>query len=155
LNGDGKPDLAVANAGDDTVGVLLDQGGGTFAPAIAVAVGKSPSAVAAGDLNGDGKPDLVVACHGDQQASVLINQGGGTFAPAVDYAAGPAPTALALADLDGDGSLDLAVGNAFVSGPGVPNLLSVLLNHGDGTFAAAVSYTDLSNFYPLTAIAAA
>ncbi len=156
LNGDGEPDLAVANASDDTVGVLLNQGGGTFAPAIAVAVGKSPSAVAAGDLNGDGKPDLVIACNASQQASVLINQGNGVFAPAVDYATNAGPTALALADLDGDGSLDLAVVNAETSGLGFPNdALSVFLNHGDGTFAAAASYADFMHIYPLTAVAAA
>jgi len=30
LNGDGKPDLAVANAGDTTVSVLLGNGDGAF-----------------------------------------------------------------------------------------------------------------------------
>ncbi|MFS8066702.1 MAG: FG-GAP repeat domain-containing protein, partial [Byssovorax sp.] len=32
LNGDGEPDLAVANYDDNTVSVLLNKGGGTFAP---------------------------------------------------------------------------------------------------------------------------
>ena len=31
LNGDGKPDLAVANLGNNTVSVLLNNGNGTFA----------------------------------------------------------------------------------------------------------------------------
>src|SRR5258708_6218366 len=33
LNGDGKPDIAVANIFSDTVSVLLNQGNGTFAGA--------------------------------------------------------------------------------------------------------------------------
>jgi hypothetical protein len=61
LNGDGNPDIAVANEGSNTVGVLLGNGDGTFQPAVTYGSGGIyPDFVAAADVNGDGKPDLLV-----------------------------------------------------------------------------------------------
>ncbi len=54
---------------------------------------------------------------------------------AVSYDAGDSPSSVAIGDLDGVNGPDLAVANQF-SGDDV----SVLLNQGDGTFAAAVVY---------------
>ncbi len=42
LNGDGIPDLIVANYNDDTVSVLLGNGDGTFEPQEVLPVGRSP-----------------------------------------------------------------------------------------------------------------
>ena len=61
VNGDGKPDLVVANEGSNTVSVLLGNGNGTFQAQQTFATGTDPISVAVGDVNGDGKPDLVVA----------------------------------------------------------------------------------------------
>ena len=66
FNGDGFPDLAVANSGNpltgagSSVSVLLGQGDGSFLPAVNYPAGTTPLSVAAGDFNGDGKLDLVV-----------------------------------------------------------------------------------------------
>src|SRR5207245_3949973 len=54
FNGDGRPDLAVANADyHGSVLVLLGSGDGTFQPALSIAVGSTPSSVAVGDVDGD------------------------------------------------------------------------------------------------------
>ena len=78
LNGDGKPDLAVANYDSGTVSVLLNTTAPgattpTFATQATFAVGSYPYSVAIGDLNGDGKPDLAVANEGSSSVSVLLN----------------------------------------------------------------------------------
>ena len=46
FNGDGKPDIVVSNGGLSSVGVLMNNGNGTFAPAVSYDVGYHPQAVA-------------------------------------------------------------------------------------------------------------
>ena len=59
FNADGRPDFVVANSFDGTVSVLLNNGSGTFGPAVNYSVGtnsgSTPTAVAVADLNGDGR----------------------------------------------------------------------------------------------------
>jgi hypothetical protein len=72
FDGDGKPDLIVANYGSLSVSVLLGKGDGTFQDAISFNVGGPPQSVVVGDFNGDGKPDLATA-EWDYGVSVLLN----------------------------------------------------------------------------------
>jgi hypothetical protein len=137
FNGDGSPDLAVANAGyHDNLRVLLNDGSGRFhmAAGSPFKVGKSPSSLAAADLNGDGKQDLAVTT-GDGVA-ILLGDGAGRFAPATGSPVeitGDVSSVVA-ADLNGDGSTDLVVANAK-SGSGYR--LRVLLNNGSGGFTVS------------------
>jgi hypothetical protein len=119
FNGDGRPDLAIANYNGGTVSVLLNTtppGSGTvsFAGPRAFAVGDNPASVAVGEFNGDGRPDLVVSDVNDTVVSVLLNTtaaGSGTasFADQQFFGVGVAPNAVAVADFNGDGRPDLAV----------------------------------------------
>ncbi len=72
FNGDGKPDLAIANDFGNTVSVLLGNGNGTFASKTGYGTGDGPVSLAIGDFNGDGKPDLAVANEGSATVSVLL-----------------------------------------------------------------------------------
>src|SRR5256712_3318430 len=72
VNGDGRPDLAVANGGSNTVSVLVGNGDGTFQAAQSFATGTTPLSVAVGDVNGDGRLDLAVANGGSNTVSVLV-----------------------------------------------------------------------------------
>jgi hypothetical protein len=74
VNGDGKPDLAVANRTSTTVSILRNQGDGTFAPKVNYTAGTLSSKVALGDLNGDGKADMVVANETANTVSLYLNQ---------------------------------------------------------------------------------
>jgi hypothetical protein len=61
---------------------MLNQGDGTFAPAVFYATLNQPSMVGAGDLNGDGIPDLVAAAYGGYTLQIAFGLDGGGFAPA-------------------------------------------------------------------------
>jgi hypothetical protein len=164
LNGDGKPDLVVANTGSNSLTVLLNNGAGGFAalPPIdisqAILNGAVLQSIVAADLNGDGKTDPIVtaASSGPIPPSggtvlVLLGDGDGTFkAPQPVTTCGGAPISIAVADLNGDGIPDLATGCLFTRliVPGTANLL-VQLGNGDGTFAAGTQYS-LGNAYSAT-----
>src|SRR5262249_46256156 len=76
FNGDGKPDLVVANCcGSAGMSYFLGNGDGTFGPETAFNGGASPPFVATADFNGDGKPDLVLGNQTQRNgyATVLLN----------------------------------------------------------------------------------
>lgn len=136
LNGDGHLDVVVANDASNSVGVLLNNGDGTFQSGVTYSCGQySASSVAITDLNGDGHPDLVVAGGG---VSVLLGNGDGTFHPAVGYSEANA-VAVATGDLDGDGHPDVVVGKEAATEQAA-DAVDVLLGNGDGTLRAAVGY---------------
>ncbi|HXH42086.1 MAG TPA: FG-GAP-like repeat-containing protein, partial [Thermoanaerobaculia bacterium] len=134
FNGDGRSDLAVANAGSADVSILLGTGTGTFGAATNIAVGAAPAAVAIGDFNGDGRIDLAVANENSNSVSILLGTGTGTFAAAPEVGVAISPISVAIGDFNNDGRSDLVVAN-FVS-----NNVSILLGTGTGTFAAATYF---------------
>jgi hypothetical protein len=75
FNGDGKPDLAVANDFDNNVTIRLGDGTGGFpdAKSATVGAGARPISVAVGDFNGDGKLDLAIANNTDNNVTVQLN----------------------------------------------------------------------------------
>ena len=96
VNGDGKPDLAVAlscrvsrakNCGGGAVAILLGYGNGIFSqPAVTYPSGGSVAfSVAIPDVNGDGKPDLVATNElqgrSDGSVGVMLNVAPGPSIP--------------------------------------------------------------------------
>ena len=132
INGDGKPDLAVANQDDDKVSILLNTtptGAPTpyFAPKVDFTTGPNPSSVSIGDFDGDGKPDLATTNTSGGTVSTLRNTTPTgttppTFAPKVDFPTGTGPRSVSIYDFNGDGKPDLALANLG------SNTASILLN---------------------------
>jgi len=169
VNGDGKPDVVVANAGagypttsgPGSIDVLLGNGDGTLRAPLSTVVNQNTGSIVLGDFNRDGKPDLAVAAYGTLPGEpgsdpgallVLLGKGDGTFQPPVSLpAAGLHPAAVAAADLNGDGKLDIAavLGSTF----GAPQTLAVFLGQGNGTFAAARTFPLQSTSEGLVSIA--
>ena len=150
VNGDGRPDIIVANLID--VAVLLGNSDGTFSARRALTLYSTgflqPNSVAVADVNGDGRPDLVVTYSGSMSkpgnVSVLLGNGDGTFQPPVSFAAGTDPRSVAVADVNGDGRPDLVVADYGVGGSG--GGVSVLLGNGNGTFQPALN--QMAGMYP-------
>lgn len=155
VNGDGKPDLVIANdcassnnCANGSVGVLLGNGDGTFQAAVSFNTGGfHASSVAVVDVNGDGLADIIVgecasssSCDGT--AAVLISNGNGTFQTAVPYfAGGYTASAVSVADVNGDGRPDLIVANQCANVDDCSNgVIGVLLGNGNGTFVAATTW---------------
>ncbi len=84
FNGDGKLDLAVTNANDNTLSILLGNGSGGFTPAPGspITVGTGPLSVATGDFTSDGNLDLAVANFTNDNLTILQGDGHGGFTPA-------------------------------------------------------------------------
>lgn len=127
FDGDGRPDLAVANADSSTVTVLTKVGRGKPAVINTYAVGEFPLSVAAGDFTGDGIPDIVTANDSSADITLLRNNGFGGFVPAGTFNAGNGVD-MAVGDFNNNGTLDVAVAIGF----GV----NILLGNGQGGFSA-------------------
>ena len=144
LDGDGKPDLAVANANDNSVSVLRNtsiSGAVSFSTRVDFTTGTKPLSVVIGDIDGDGKPDLAVANEVGNTVSILRNistVGTISLSPKVDLTTGTRPQALSIGDIDGDGKPDLATANFET------NSISVLRNtsaSGNISFSTKVDFS--------------
>ena len=140
FNGDGKLDLAVAEAGGSTtVSLLLGNGNGTFQAPLQIPAGGEALSIAAGHFHNPNILDLVTLDEGQNSVTVLLGNGNGTFKPPVSYPVGQGPSSVAVGDLRGNGITDLVVTNAD------DNTVSVLLGNGNGTFRPAVNYSMTDN----------
>ncbi|MCR9295532.1 MAG: FG-GAP-like repeat-containing protein [bacterium] len=148
INNDGFLDIAVTNAGDDSVSVLLNltaPGSTTslFTEQQTFPVGFEPIAIAVGDFNGDQKVDIVAANSFFNNVSVLdnttlANSQIASFAPKQNFTVGLGPSAIVSVDVNNDGRPDLVTINDQ------DRTVSVLLNEaaqGETSFSGAHTFS--------------
>ena len=131
LDGDGKVDLVVVNANDNTVSVLFNTASpgnidaASMMGKVDFATGTAPKSVTVLDMDNDGKLDIVVvnadnnAATGSNTVSVLRNRAvsgaitPASFEPHVDFTAGSfaTPYNMAVGDMNRDGKPDIIVAN--------------------------------------------
>jgi hypothetical protein len=141
FNGDGLPDIAVANQNDNSISILLNNKNGNFIqPSTSpILLGKNetgPAAIASAVLRASTTAvptpaaDLVIANSSSNTVSVLLGKGDGTFTEATGspFATGKQPSAIVIADFNGDGNLDFVVANKGDSS------ISVFRGDGSGGF---------------------
>ena len=142
LDGDGKPDIAVANTNSNSISVFRNTstpGSISLAAVVTLSAAVSPNSVSIGDIDGDGKPDLAVT-NTSNSVSVFLNTctpGTISFAPKVDFTAGASSRGIAIADIDGDGKQDIATASTTDNNVGVFRNTSTT---GVASFAARVNF---------------
>jgi hypothetical protein len=142
VNGDGKPDLAVAGgygvASYFSLTTLINRGDGTFTNPVTFPVLQFPYSAVTGDFNGDGNVDMATTSFTQTGGvSVLLGKGDGTFQTHLDSPTAQSPTTITAGDFNGDGKVDLVVADSTATS----QLLSTLIGNGDGTFQNIIPQT--------------
>jgi len=154
LNGDGRPDVAVANTFAQSLSIFINQGAFNFTSSERP-LGHPANGVTAADVTGDGKIDLVVAQSFDAEqtqvdglVSVLPGNGNGTFGAARDFATGVDAFQIVTGDFNRDGVLDIATSNhSAVTAVGCGQFaslwdsLTILNGTGGGNFIRASDFS--------------
>ncbi|HKE00330.1 MAG TPA: VCBS repeat-containing protein, partial [Planctomycetota bacterium] len=107
LNGDGKPDVVVANDGATFTRLLTTTFG--FALPLAYSTSSTPFDIALADFDDDGELDAVATNTSSSFVSFRRGTGFGGFAAEILSTAASGPRGLAVGDVNADGKLDLLV----------------------------------------------
>jgi hypothetical protein len=143
LNGDGKPELIVANGFASHVTIFTNistTGNVVFNTRTELTTGFAPEAVAVGDLDGDNKPDIVTTNSLGNNMYVFRNtssSGTLSFATKLEFVTEAGPYDIAIGDLDGDDKQDIALSNNGTT------MFTVFRNTGS---AGTISFAPRNNF---------
>ena len=116
VDGDGKPDIVLANHTANTISVFRNMSTNIssveLAPKVDFATGAYPLAIAIADLDTDGKAEIIVSNEQGSSVSIFKNNsdpGNIVFAPQIVLPSGTYPRDIEVRDLNGDGKPDIIV----------------------------------------------
>ncbi|CAF4578512.1 unnamed protein product, partial [Rotaria sp. Silwood2] len=138
FDNDHRLDVAVANFGTNSVGILRKFQNGSFASQTALStVSSRPVWIHVIDLNNDTAPDIVTANHGTHSVSVFYGYGNGSFSRPTTYFTGfdSFPLAVVSGDFNNDKQMDLAIANY-----GTNNVV-ILFGSDNDTFAKQSTFS--------------
>jgi hypothetical protein len=140
-------DIAVANYGTASMGVLLGYGNGSFEDQTTVftSYGFNPYAFATGDFNADNQSDVAVANYDYNYVDIIVKYKNYSFSSPTTYPTtglGSNPESIAIADINNDSWLDIVVANYWTDNVGV------FLGYGSGTFSSQTTYSTVSGSGP-------
>lgn len=167
LNGDGLPEILVANYSGGFVSILRNTGSAgslttnSFAPQYALVTGPGPTDVGIADLNGDGRRDLVATAFDGSQLSLFRNVANPTTAVSnwftLDTAlpALPGSLEITVTDMDGDAKSDLVIAsvhgyavsiyrNQATAGAFTSNSFAARLDYSTPGWAHSISVADFN-----------
>ncbi|CAF1191220.1 unnamed protein product [Rotaria sordida] len=139
FNNDNRSDLVIANAGTDTIGVLLGfnytsfQSGNTYSSNNT----QGPQKIITCDFNNDKYLDVAVTFSSSNNIGILLGYGNASFGTMMTYSTGTnsTPQSLAVYDFNNDGQLDIVVANSGTDDIGI------LLGYGNGSFSSMIRYS--------------
>ncbi|CAF3850144.1 unnamed protein product [Rotaria sp. Silwood1] len=148
FNNDGLMDIGLVNSHAHNIGIFLGYGDISFANQVTYSTGlySSPCSMAVGDFNNDTRVDIVFASCDADSVGIILGYGNGSFGNLMLYSTNSSPSrySLAVEDINNDTILDIVVAIHDT------NYLSVLLGHGNGSFAHIILFPLEYGFNPFS-----
>ena len=146
LNNDTHLEIIVVLWGTGDVAVLTEYCAAQFSNQTIYLTGSTsqPFSVVVADLNNDNRSDIIVANSGTDDLDILFSSSFGTFDTEMTYSidTDPDPQYVITCDINNDNHLDLITANSK------SNSISVILGHGNGSFAKQEIYSTGDNSHP-------
>jgi hypothetical protein len=143
LEGDGDIDLLATGSTSNTLQILVNGGGGSFAAPVLHATAVQSFRLTTAHMNADDDLDVVLITGNFTAPNfvhVFLGNGDGTVQPALTFPGDINHSSVATGDVDGDGDVDAAVGQ------GQTGSVLLLLNDGTGFLSLpAVMPLSMSN----------
>ncbi|CAF4717395.1 unnamed protein product, partial [Rotaria sp. Silwood2] len=139
FDNDGYLDIVTNGIGYDSLLLLAGTNNGTFVRKKIFSAGYQslPNQFCTCDVNNDNQLDIITANAGSGSVGVILGDANQIFRNVTTYSTGirSSPVSVAVGDINNDKTLDIISANSATSS------VSVLLGHGDGTFAIAAMYS--------------
>ena len=152
VNNDNRVDIIMTEKYENSFKVLFGYGNGSFGTQVRFSTGfyTGPRGVVAIDFNGDHNLDIIVANTDAGNIGVFLGYGNGSFAEQMTFfmGIGSFPISMAVGDLNEDNYVDIVVANTG------NNELSVILNYGNGSFAAPTMFSTGADNHPYSPVIA-